>query len=393
VRLTRHHLYLLVGLVILIVGPAVFSQPNPSQWGGKDKMRMGGRDPDAFWNSISQGKETIDINNIQLPGRMAMMGDMFRERWKTFLESKGINDGIMTKALFDEYQEDARAKMQQAFGKGVFGKGGMGKGGGDASAPAVDPKAEDARIDAEAKMRFAMLDQNKDNFIDREEARFARGTLRDFDRWDANHDGKISLDEFIEAYRDEQAQYGRGSRAANNGAIIQPGEDVQEEDKRPVVYRAGKLPKELPPWFAEYDKDKDGQVGLYEWKAASGKSTSEFVEMDANGDGFLTVEEVLRHQKATGKDKQATPGINAVAGGPNGMPWGGMPGGGMMGAGRFGQAGWGQFMPGGGPRGRGGMPGMDRRRGVPGGVPGGVRGMREPGGGRSRRGGRGGVDQ
>jgi Ca2+-binding EF-hand superfamily protein len=273
-----------------------------------------------------------------------------REGWSTFLQSKGITDGIMTRALFDEYQQDFRAKMQA--NGGFWSKGPKGPGG-DPNAPKVDPKVEDAQINDEGKQLFTRLDLNKDGFLDREEARFSRlGTLRDFDRYDTNKDGKLSPDEFLEAYRDEQAQFGRGSKGGN--AIIQPEEEVPEEEKRPVVYRAGKLPKELPSWFADLDKDKDGQVGLYEWKA-SGKSTSEFLEMDANGDGFLTVEEVLRHQKATQKDKPAAPGANGFGGGGNDQFGGGPPG-------RFGRGGWGgAAMPGANWGPRGGMPGMDRR--------------------------------
>jgi Ca2+-binding EF-hand superfamily protein len=382
VRLTRYHLYLLVGLMVAIVGPAVFSQPDPN-WGGRGKGKMGG-DPDAFWNMISQGKETIDINNIQLPGRMAFMADRLRERWNTFLQSKGVNDGIMTKSLFQEYQQQAQSERQARGG----GPGGWGKGGaGDPNAPHLDPKAEDAKIDEEAKQYFATLDRNKDGFLDREEA-FASQALRDFARYDKNRDGKISLDEYREAYRDQQAERGRGTRAAENNAILMPGAEAPpEEDKRPVVYRAGKLPKDLPSWFAELDKDNDGQVGLYEWKAG-GRTTSEFLAMDANGDGFLTVEEVLRHQKVLNKDKTST-GDKAVAGGPNGPPGGG--------PGRFGQFGWGgAAMPGGGMPGmgwgpRGGMGwGPGGGRGMRGfGGPGGARGFGGPGGDRGDRGGRG----
>src|SRR5262249_15447941 len=48
----------------------------------------------------------------------------------------------------------------------------------------------------------------------------------------------------------------------------------------------------LPDWFAKLDTDKDGQIGLYEWLAAK-KPIDEFKDMDRNGDGFLTPEEVL----------------------------------------------------------------------------------------------------
>jgi len=56
------------------------------------------------------------------------------------------------------------------------------------------------------------------------------------------------------------------------------------------------MPKELPGWFADLDKDKDGQVGLYEWKKAD-KDMKEFTAMDLNGDGFITAEETLRYLK------------------------------------------------------------------------------------------------
>ena len=113
-----------------------------------------------------------------------------------------------------------------------------------------------------------------------------------------NKDGKISINEYIEAFK------ARRSSRPGGGAVVAPGRRLRRRrSARPVVYRAGKLPKELPAWFAQTDKDNDGQVGLYEWKAA-GKPLIEFLAMDANGDGFLTVEEVLRFQKATNKDKQ-----------------------------------------------------------------------------------------
>jgi hypothetical protein len=71
---------------------------------------------------------------------------------------------------------------------------------------------------------------------------------------------------------------------------------MEEEEKRPTVHRAGKLPKGLPDWFARLDTDGDGQIGLYEWKAA-GRSLDEFRKIDRNGDGLITVEEALRAVK------------------------------------------------------------------------------------------------
>jgi Ca2+-binding EF-hand superfamily protein len=336
VRLTRIHLCVLIVLLMAIIGPAVFSQPNPGRGGKGGRGGRGGMfgDPSAFWDQIAQGKDSVKVNEVQFPPQMQFFAERIRQGWSDFLQKKGITNGIMTKELYLEQSEERR----RAWGGG--GMGGKGKGwqkGGDKSASPPspetprDPKEEDAKIEEEGRRFFTMLDRNKDNVIDKEEARFSP-TLRDFDRYDLNKDGKISVDEYVEAYRDEQAQRGRGSRA-QSGDVILPAAAPPVEEKRPTVYRAGKLPKELPPWFAQLDKDNDGQVGLYEWKAA-GKTTIEFLAMDANGDGFLTVEEVLRFQKVN--KKAGKPGPGGVAGqrgrGPGGPgPW--SPGAGGMGQG------------------------------------------------------------
>ena len=69
-----------------------------------------------------------------------------------------------------------------------------------------------------------------------------------------------------------------------------------DDEEKPVVYRFGNMPKEVPSWFEQYDTDKDGQIGLYEWRSA-GKRTDEFEEYDLNSDGYITADEWLRKQK------------------------------------------------------------------------------------------------
>jgi len=339
-RLTRAHLYLLGGFLLVLLSPVVLSQPDPNGGrGGKGKRPK--MDPNTMWEQISQGKDSINVNDVQFPPEMERFGGFMRQRWSEFLQQKGITNGIMTKELYLEQSEQAR-QMRGAGGKGG-GKGGPpGKGGSPdgKGASTADPKEEDAKIEEEARQRFTSLDVNKDGVIDREEAVRSRMSLgREFDRYDADGDGKISVEEFIEFYRDDQGRRGRGSRAV----IIQGTAPPAEEDRRPVVYRAGKLPKELPQWFGLLDRDLDGQVGLYEWKAA-GRPIKEFLAMDANRDGFLTAEEVLRFQKAqrknsAGKDGRGGPGGAGVGGaGPRdrGPSSGGIPGLGDLGDGTSG---------------------------------------------------------
>ena len=211
-------------------------------------------------------------------------------------------------------------------------------GGGGANPGQDDTAAEDW---------FRRQDKNGDGVLQAEE--MTEQLRAELSRWDTNKNGVIELDEY-KAYYKARMAYLRDQNAPNapGGAapwdptqIVQPAEAT--EDKRPVVYHAGNLPKELPAWFAQLDKDKDGQIGLYEWKDA-GRPIEEFRAMDINGDGFITVEEALRYQRIMAKKNkpEGSPGMPtevavAFPGSPGGQPgggrpqWGGMPGGGQPG--------------------------------------------------------------
>ena len=179
------------------------------------------------------------------------------------------------------------------------------------------------------------------------------------DRWDTDRNGLIDLSEF-KAYFASRSQ--QDSREWNQqiGASLPFGRETQGpttksrgKEARPLVYRHDTIPKELA-WFKALDTDRDGQVGLYEWRAA-GKPIEEFLAMDRNNDGFLTVDEVLRYQAEQNKSKAgralaSTGGTTVVAStGPDApsVVAGYQPGGNAAG-----------FQPGGNPRGRG--PGRGR---------------------------------
>jgi hypothetical protein len=49
--------------------------------------------------------------------------------------------------------------------------------------------------------------------------------------------------------------------------------------------------EELPDSYRSHDKDGDGQIGLYEWPR---DRIREFVALDVNDDGFLTLSEVKK---------------------------------------------------------------------------------------------------
>lgn len=94
-----------------------------------------------------------------------------------------------------------------------------------------------------------------------------------------------------------------GSRRSRGGGRGFGGTDddssatAGNSDKKPEK-ASGKVTKprtpinlKLPEQYRARDKDRDGQIGLYEW---SRSDYSGFQKLDRNGDGFLTPQELLR---------------------------------------------------------------------------------------------------
>lgn len=133
----------------------------------------------------------------------------------------------------------------------------------------------------------------------------ADGRLKEnFTTIDKNGDGYVDLEEYRGYYasRGGPGGGGPGGNFGGNfgGGNFDPnGNRDRRDDKKdtqelkPVAMRYGHLPKDLPEWFDKYDGDKDGQVALHEWRRA-GEDIAKFQEMDLNGDGLITADELLR---------------------------------------------------------------------------------------------------
>jgi hypothetical protein len=144
-------------------------------------------------------------------------------------------------------------------------------------------------------------------------------------RLDVNGDGKVSRDELAEGSSQRGmfdrlvAQYkldptktytlkeledasglavsassgstGGSSGSSPRAADSRPGGPGSRTSRSPSDGRPFRALEELPGEFRSYDKDGDGQVGLYEWPK---DRIRDFVALDRNDDGFLTISELKK---------------------------------------------------------------------------------------------------
>ncbi len=304
-------------------GPGFGGGQQGGGFGGRGGMgsgqggAMGGRggfDPGMMFDRMSGGKPTIDVNTYSSPFDPAG-----GQKMRDFMTKKGNSSGQMTKELFTEYLNEQMAARRMGGGGGAgggFNGGGPGGGppggfpGGRPGMPGMGgPGFAQAAVNPEEAARdpFKHLDKNIDGVLQEDEQPAYLKAERD--KFDKNKNGMIEFEEYIEFFKVKSMAM--ENQEQGPGGIFGPSANEDELEKRPTIFRAGKLPKDMPSWFETLDKDKDGQVGLYEWKTDSNKTSDEFRALDFNGDGFITIDECLRNNRILAKKAGIpTPGSN-----------------------------------------------------------------------------------
>jgi Ca2+-binding EF-hand superfamily protein len=178
--------------------------------------------------------------------------------------------------------------------------------------------------------------------------------LGDFTEADRNHDGAVTSDELaqrLSGFAQRRPGGNQGGPGGSSGGV-QSGSGSANADP-PKSYRLRTptelLPKGLPPWFAQKDRNADGQVAMAEYESPgfwTETAVAEFKRYDLNNDGMITPEECLKALNQAGQATQVAkadvPAQAPPAAGPSPRPAQG-PGGpspgqfsrGARGSGRF----------------------------------------------------------
>jgi EF hand domain-containing protein len=290
----RIRFWVLIVLMVVVALPAPGTGQLPSDGRTSGRSKSGG-DPNRVFDMMSGGKDIIIRDTLTSSFTQGM--------FDRFAQGMGITDGKITRAQFTAYMQQKAAagdngsmKPSSTGSAPTGGPGFSGKGSDRSGGPTSGDPSE--MIDRWAEGTFRRMDVNGDGLLNYDE--MSENLRAERDKWDTNHDGFIDLNEFkayFRAYMQQRmAERGGGfpGMMGADGSLPLPVPDgpIEEEDHKPAVWRAGKLPKDLPAWFKSLDTDGDGQVSLFEWRSG-GKSIEEFQRMDRNGDGFLTIAEVL----------------------------------------------------------------------------------------------------
>lgn len=381
-----------VGALLLTVEP-LGSQPPGGGFGPPGGGRFGGKggfnfnDPETVFNFYAKGADVIDVSRMD-PSQKAFLQRSF--------ERRGIpippDNAVITKAQFVESFNRAQAArgmtpggppggfggdrgdrrgppgfggdrppMTTSFGPGGFGGDRRGFGGSGPPSFGGDRRGwgggdrQDGggfrMSDEDIERRFTESDANKDGKLSPDEISDRSPLKSSFKDADTNTDGYIDRDEYKKYIA---ARFGGDSNGGSGDGGFGSSESRRDKEKpkeEPLVaIRYGKLPAGLPDWWNDLDTDKDGQVGLYEWRA-DGRDVKEFVRMDLDGDGLLApqdwqrfnVQEALKAKAVAAEEGIEVPGsggsgrdrgsFGSGRGGPggNGGMRGSWPGGGKGG--------------------------------------------------------------
>lgn len=360
----------ILGLVLLDPHMSTGQPGGSGGFGGKGSGKGGGgfSDPERVFGFWAKGGDTIDFSRMD-PSQRAFAKATFEKMGMpaptdTTVISKAQFTESFTRALAAKGMTPAAPAPGGGFGspmgggppgggfgggdrqggRGGFGGGTPGGGGqpmvmtfgggapmqpgggfsGDRKGGFGGDKGGSSGFrmtDQDIEKRFADNDSNRDGKLSYDEVNDSSPLKSAFKESDTNQDGYIDLNEY-KAYI--AARFGGGSGDASSGSYGSyagngnyggSGRDPRNEKKEDLVVaiRYGKLPVGLPNWWDSLDTDKDGQIGLYEWRA-DGRDVKEFQKMDLDGDGLVAPQEWLRYNLLSAEQAKAIAAQEEIGG-------------------------------------------------------------------------------
>jgi Ca2+-binding EF-hand superfamily protein len=147
---------------------------------------------------------------------------------------------------------------------------------------------------------FNELDRNNNGELDGDEFRRMDSRMRDrFRDRGVDGDRSVSKSRFMDTYRriDEDRRREDDERRRSSGdSRSSSSSGSSSSSSRSRSRQKPKLTATLPAKYLDFDKNKDDQIGMYEWDKAK---FAEFMALDRNRDGFLTPNELDDPPKPT----------------------------------------------------------------------------------------------
>jgi hypothetical protein len=125
--------------------------------------------------------------------------------------------------------------------------------------------------------------------------------FRGGDRGGSSDDRAQRMREMMERFRGGEggSRFGGGSREGGSRTTgsREGSRSRGSKSKEPQRRKKIRVTLDLPEDYLDGDRDRDGQIGLYEWKEWKSRSAiSAFFRLDRNRDGFLTPRELVYAQ-------------------------------------------------------------------------------------------------
>lgn len=164
----------------------------------------------------------------------------------------------------------------------------QGQSGSESGLGLPPPPPLDERIRRYAESLMRQYDENRNGKLEKDEWSKMRGS--DWAKADQDGNGELTLEEIG---RHLAGESGAGSSQSGQPTATQ----VSSRTGKRFIQRLPweRLPPDLPSWFKDRDKDKDGQVLMAEFADKwTPDKLREFQKYDRNGDGVITPEECLK---------------------------------------------------------------------------------------------------